>query len=287
MKKVTTLVMLLCFCAMFQAHAQLSIDLPQSSPEATLKQKIGLTDVSIKYSRPGIKGRKIFGGIIQYGKVWRTGANMSTIIEFSDKVSIGGKDIPKGKYSLYTIPGKKEWTIIINKGITWGTQYNEKKNLVTFKVAPVKTKYTFESFTIDFSDFTLNSAKMNILWENTAVSFQVKTEVDTKIMAKINRYMEKPERALTNVYYQSARYYFDTNRDMNKALGWINKAVELYPAGYWMVHLKAKIQGKLKDYKGAIATAKIGIEKAKKGGNPDYVRLNKEAINKWEKTLNK
>ncbi|EAY27649.1 hypothetical protein M23134_02896 [Microscilla marina ATCC 23134] len=287
MKRITLLITLFCLGGLFQAKAQLNIGLPAPSPQATLQQKVGLTDITVSYSRPGIKGRKIFGGIISYGRIWRTGANMATTIAFGDKVSIAGKEVPKGKYSLYTIPGKKEWTIILNKGIAWGTVYQEKNDLMRFKVAATQTKHTFESFTIDFSNFAPNAAHLNLMWENTVVSFKITSDVDAKVMASINRYMQNPERALTSLYFESATYYYNTNRDLDKALGWVNKAVTLAPSAYWIAHLKAKIQGKLKDYKGAIATAKTSIVKANKAGNPDYVRLNQKLISQWEKQLNK
>lgn len=282
--KVSSLLVFILLVA-FQTQAQLKIGLPAPSPEANLKQKIGLTTVNLKYSRPGMKGRKIFGETVPYGSVWRTGANLATILEFDTKVTIEGKEVPKGKYSLYTIPGNNEWTIILNKQISWGTRYNEAKDFVRFKVKSRKIQYTVETFTMDFSNFTTNAANLNISWENTVTSFTIKTEVDSKVMARINGYMKNPERSLINLYFESASYYYTTNRDMNKALTWINKALALYPDAYWMVHLKAKIQGRLKDYKGAITTAKLSIEKAKKGKNPDYVRLNKKVIGQWEKEM--
>ena len=262
--------------------AQAQIKVPAASPTVTLMQEIGLTKVELKYSRPGMKGRKIFGALVPYGKVWRTGANNNTRLIFDEAVTIGGKQIPKGVYALHSIPGKQQWTIILNKKQGFGNDYDGSQDVHRFKVKARKTGIAYETFTIDFANFDRTSADVRIMWENTMVSFKITTNVDKQVMSQINRMMANPERSLAGAYYTSARYYFETGRDLNKAYTWIKKATQLRPKAYWMWHIQAKIEGKMKKYKAAIATAKKSIEVAKERKNPDYVRLNEELIAKMK-----
>lgn len=283
MKKQYTLFWFICLMAWGNWAAQAQIKVPAPSPTVTLVQEIGLTKIELRYSRPGMKGRKIFGHLIPYGKVWRTGANQNTRLTFDEPVTIGGKTFPKGQYALHTIPGKNEWTIIINKKQGYGNRYDASQDLHRFKVKPQRTDLVYETCTIDFSNFDKNSADLRIFWEHTMVAFRVKTEVDKKVMAQIDQTMKNPERSLAQAYYTSARYYLETGRDLNKALEWATKAAKIRPDAYWMLHYKAKIEGKLKKYKQAIATAKLSIEAAKVRKNPDFIRMNKELIAEWEK----
>ncbi|EAY31931.1 DUF2911 domain-containing protein [Microscilla marina] len=263
--------------------AQAQIRVPVPSPTVTLLQEIGLTKIELRYSRPGMKGRKIFGHLVPYGKVWRTGANQNTRLTFYEPVTIGGKKIPKGQYALHTIPGKIEWTIIINKKQGYGNRYDPTQDVHRFKVKPQRTKLVYETCTIDFSNFDKNSADLRIFWENTMVAFRIETEVDPKVMKQIKKVMDNPARTLAQAYYTSARYYFETGRDLNKALEWATQAAKLRPDAYWMLHYQAKIEGRLKKYTQAIATAKLSIAAAKVRKNPDFVRMNEALITKWKK----
>lgn len=260
------------------------ITTPQPSPKATFTQQIGLADVSITYSRPSARGRKIFGDLVPFGSIWRTGANEATKIKFSDEVSIEGKKLPAGEYGLFTIPGQDEWTIIFSKKTElWGKEgYQESDDAIRFTAKVQKTAAPVETFTINIADVTQTGANLEIAWENTLVKFQITSDVDAKVVAQIEKFTSNPNALLANSYYQAASYYYETDKDLNKALEWINKTLEVNQ-GYWVYHLKAKIQGKLKDYKNAISTAETSIAKAKEANNPDYVKLNEKLITEWKK----
>jgi len=252
------------------------INMPQPSPTATFAQKVGLTDVTFEYARPSKKGRDVFGGLVPYGQIWRTGANASTKIEFSDDVMLEGNKVPAGKYALYTIPGEKEWTIIVHKNTShWGVgNYDESEDLVRFKVNAGELIATYETFTIGIDNVTDESATIYIAWENTWVPIKMTVEIDEKVMADIKAKLQ----VNPNNYYQAASYYLAHDKDMNQAMEWINMAIEARSNAYWMHHVKAKIAMKMGDKKTAKAAANKSIEYAKKAGNNGYVRLNEELL---------
>jgi len=264
------------------AFAQLKT--PAASPSISIEQEMGISKVKLTYSRPGVKGRKVFGDLVPYGKVWRTGANASTTLEFSEPLSFAGQSVPAGKYAIYTIPNEGNWTVMVSKALGWGAgNYDKSMNVAEFEVKAEQLENPYETFTIDFSDFTQNGAYMNIKWENTKVSFPLEMKTDEQVIAQLERMMKNPEASLAGTYYQAAQYYFDTDRDTEKALTWVNKALEYNPNPYWVIRLKSRILAKKKDYKAAIETAKMSVEKATEAGNMDYVKLNNDAIAKWEK----
>lgn len=260
--------------------AQGQIDMPQASPVCTVAQKVGLMDVTLVYSRPSARGRKIFGDIVAYDKLWRTGANMASRIQFSDSVRVNGVGL-KGDYSILTIPSMNEWTIILNKvaRLSGTSGYKESEDAVRIKVKPDAIPFT-ETFTLGFNYLTNNSAFVEISWETTRVSFKFETDVDAKVMRNIQQTLS----ATSTSYFQAARYYYETNRDMNQALEWIDLAIAKEKEElYWVVRQKALIQAKLGDYPGAIATAQRSLELAKKAGNDDYVRMNQASMDEWRK----
>ena len=275
MKKVFTACMTLAIALGFGLNAEAqTIKTPAPSPLSTVKQAFGLSDVTVEYSRPSAKGRTVFGDVVPFDALWRTGANSSTKITFGDDVKIDGKAVPAGTYSLFSIPGKTEWTIILNKNTKLGgtNGYSEAEDALRFK-AKVRTKADkTETFTIDFANLSANKATLELIWENTVVAFDFSTEFDDKVMKNIESVMAKDARP----YHQAASYYYDNKKDLNKALEWANKAVEANPEAYWSLLLKAKIQLELKDYKGAIATA----EKVKVVGKDDaaHVKMANEVI---------
>ncbi len=276
----------LCVFGVLAVLAQ-GITTPKPSPLATVKQEIGLSEVEVTYSRPSVKGRVIFGELVPYGKIWRTGANAATKISFSDEVMVSGQKVPAGEYALYTIPNKDKWTIIIHKNTThWGEYgYDEKEDLMRFDVQPKSLNDQVETMTIQFANIKSNKGDFELLWDKTKVSFTVSNEVDSKVMAEIKEKMEKPEAGLATMYFQSARYYFDTDRDLDQALEWANKGIDVNPDAFWISRLKSQIQAKLKDYKGAIKTAELSKEKAEKAGNQQYVKFNEMAIAEWSDKL--
>lgn len=257
---------------------------PAASPFAKVSQVIGLSETTIEYSRPGIKNRVIFGGLVPFDKIWRTGANGSTIITLAEDAMIEGNKVPAGKYSIYTIPGKKEWTIILNKNLKGGMNYPEGQDQCRFKVKPKALRDKVETFLISFSDVKNNSAYVDLAWEKTLVRFKLEFDVDGKIMAQIESDLTKPTLD-ANWYYSAANYYYENGKDLNKALGWINKSLELNANAYWVFRVKSLIQAKLGDFAGAVETAKIGKVKAQEGKNDQYVKYNEDSIKEWSKKL--
>ncbi len=268
----------LAFASGAFAQAQQNI-FPVPSPECTLKQRVGLTDVEIVYSRPGVKGRQIYGGLVPFGEVWRTGANNATKVTFSSDVKLNGTAIPAGTYALFTIPGEKEWTIIINKGAKqWGAfQYDEKMDLARFKATPAKLPEPIETFTIEFNAIRDDSARLDLIWEQTVVPIKLETDLTSpaQMVPKIEAAMAGEGRQ--KPYYQAAMYYYDHEQDLQKASKWIDAAIAQREAHY-VVHLKAKILAKLGDKAGAIAAAKRSTELAIKAKDNGYVKLNEDLI---------
>lgn len=275
--KTIKLTLLFCLSAIISFS---QIKTPQPSPTASFKQTFGLGEISVNYSRPQVKGRVIFGDLVPFDKMWRTGANASTKIIFSDDVTIEGNKLTAGEYAIYTIPGKAEWTIIFHKNIKlWGLgdpgEYKEENDALRIKVKP-QTNSLVENLTISVSDITSNTCKMNLEWEKTKVTFAVATDIDSKISASIEKTLNpKPD---ANSYYSAASYYFENDKDLNKALDWVNTAIAGRPDAFWMVHLKAKIYKKLNNKTAAIEAANLSKEIAIKAGNADYVALNDKLI---------
>jgi hypothetical protein len=257
------------------------LETPQPSPMGKIEQRIGVMDVSVSYSRPSMRGRKIFGGLVPFNQEWRTGANNPTTIAFSDNVKLEGRELAAGTYALFTIPGEQEWTIIINKNSSGNTPRDPKDDLVSFKVKPTASAMPIETFTISIADVGTNSASVELAWEKTLVKFKMEFDVDTKVMAAIKKAMENPYSSVANTYYQSASYYFTTGKENKTALEWVNKSLELNNKPYWVWRLKSQIQAAMKDYKGAIASAEVSKARAKEAGNEQFVRFNDEAIAEW------
>ncbi|WP_461533383.1 DUF2911 domain-containing protein [Sinomicrobium sp.] len=266
--------------ACFTVGAQ--VQTPAASPSATIEQQVGLTDISVSYSRPAMRGRTIFGNLVPYGKVWRTGANVNTKISFSDDVTIGGKSLKKGTYSLYTIPGKTSWDVIFySDSDNWGNpqEWDESKIALKTTVSPVTLPFDITSFTILLSDITNDSAELGIMWEKTYVGVTVEVPTEEKTMASIESVLEGPS---SRDYMSAAVYYMEAGKDMNKAKEWIDKAVSMQEdAPYWMLRQKSLIYAKVGDKKGAIEAAKASLEAAKKAGNPDYIKLNTDSLKEW------
>ena len=264
------------------------VDFPAASPACTLKQRVGLTDIEIVYSRPSIKGRAIFGGIVPYDQVWRTGANQATKITFSTPVKLDGHDVPAGSYSLFTIPGENEWTIILNKNASqFGAfQYDEKDDLVRFKVVPVKLGETIETFTIEFNHIRDDSAVINLVWEKTVVPIKLEIELTGKLVPQIEAAMSSPDKKSDGFYFQAATFYYNHGQDLNKALEWVNAALTDKPnIAFEILYLKAQILAKQGDKAGAIAAAKESSELSIKaeGANNSFVKMNQDLISSLQK----
>lgn len=256
---------------------------PAASPACTIKQRVGLTDIEVAYSRPGKKGREIFGGIVPYGVVWRTGANQATKLTFSTPVKLDGHEIPAGTYSLFTIPGENEWTIIINKNPQqWGAfQYNSNQDLVRFPVKPLNMGESIETFTIEFNRIRDESAVLNLVWDKTVVPIPIEVDVSGKLVPQIEEAMAKPGKKQAGFYFQAASFYYDHGLDLKKALDWVNTGLEDNPnIAFEMFHLKAQILAKQGDKEGAIAAAKKSTELALKAEGPgsSFPKMNEDLI---------
>jgi hypothetical protein len=246
------------------AFAQ-ELTLPRPSPNAEVEVDIGVTEVEVSYSSPGVKGRKIFGGLVPWGELWRTGANAPTTISFSHDVKVGGAAVPAGTYSLFTIPGDKEWTVILNKNDKAGTRdYDEKLDAARFKAKPSKIPAR-ERMTFVFSDFGDDKGSLDLEWDTTKISIPI--EADTHAFAMQN--IEKALGGTSRAYANAARYLLDADKDMDQALAWIDKAVAL-DDNWFNNYIKAQIHAKKGDKAGAVELATkaqaMGLEDEKKGG---------------------
>lgn len=255
------------------------VNFPALSPSSTVTQKVGLGEVTIEYSRPSVKGRKIFGGLEPYGAVWRTGANSATKITFSTPVKVEGRELAAGVYALYSIPGQSEWSVIFNKATgEWGAYtYKQENDVLRVKVKPVALAQTVETFTIDINDTKADSATLNLLWEKTRVPVKLQFDVVPAVVAQIDAAMASGAPISRGVYFASAQFYYENGLDLNKAKTWIEKATEGDSPTFFMLHWKGKILAKLGDKAGAKAAAEQSIAVAEKQGGPvadEYKRLN-------------
>jgi hypothetical protein len=287
MKKLLTIV-LLAVCLMAEAQIQT----PAASSAGTVTSVVGLTDVKVTYSRPKMKGRKIFGTgadfLVPFGEIWRTGANQGTVVSFSDDVKVEGVDVKKGEYLLLTIPGASEWTVILYSDITMGgntANYKQEKDAARFTVKSEKLTEKVETFTINISDIADNNsgAKVQLAWENTSVKFGVAVDYDTKVMKSI----ETGTKVSPGNYVAAANYYFDNGKDLNKALEWMTLGINTgNQSAFWNIHTKAKIQNALGDKKGALATAQQSLDLAKKAESDfGYIKLNEDLIKKLNEEI--
>lgn len=253
-----------------------TIKTPAPSPTQTIKQDFGISSIELSYSRPGMKGRKIFGDLVPFGKVWRTGANNATTISFADDVTIGDTKVPAGKYGLLTIPDKDTWTIIITKqlDVTSPAAYKQEDDIVRVDVKAMQMKDKMETFTMQFANINPSSCELQILWENTAVALPFSEDVETVVMKQIDDAMNKDNRP----YFQAAMYYLNTGKDLNQALTWFNKAIEQQPDAFFIYHQKANCLAKLGRKDEAIAAANKSIDLARAAKNDDYVRLNEKLL---------
>lgn len=263
-------------CAANIASAQLKM--PAPSPTQTIKQDFALGSIELTYSRPSIKGRKIFGDLVPYNAVWRTGANAATIIKFNDPVEIGGKKIDTGSYALYSIPNDGSWEIILNKGITnWGSDgYKQTDDVVRFKVNTMKMKDAAESFTMQFANIKPESCELHIMWDKTAVAIPITALIKDRMRASIEKAMMDEKKP----YWNAAQFYNEYDKNSAKALENINGAVAQNPKAFYMWLYKAKIEKEMGDKKAAMASSKKSLELAREAKNEDYVRMNEDLMNK-------
>ena len=268
---ISVICLLLCFNLCYSQR----LKTPTLSPFSKISQQVGLTDVTLEYSRPSAKGRVVFGELVPYNKVWRTGANAATKITFKEVAKIGGKTILPGAYAIYTIPNEDLWTIIIHSNTTLrsiaGDAYKSADDIFRFEVKPIKTTNYVESFTMQFATLTSDSLELQLVWENTLISIPMKLEVASQIEQQMTEFMKTPESIPHRTYFEAAQYYSNNGKDLNEALDFIDKALEKSPENFRYGLLKAKIQAKNNDGEGALITVKIAYQWAKNKNNANYI----------------
>jgi hypothetical protein len=266
-------------------YAQSPLKLPALSPNAKLIQDFSTSSIEISYSRPSMRGRKVFGDVVPFGKVWRTGANSATKIKFGEDVEINGHKIKAGEYAVYTIPGKERWEIIINTGTgNWGTDgYTSENDIARLFIKPTTTEKECQTFTIEVTDITFSTCKIELEWERTKVVIPVTSNnnerIETNIMSTLNAPPSKP-------YFQAANYYYETNRKLDLAKAYVDTALQQNPKAFYMWYLKARIEKRLGNKDEAIAAAKKSIETAKGSANEaEYAHNNGKLIDEVKKSV--
>lgn len=280
MKKYLLSTVILCLSLVI---AQAQVKTPAASPLCKVEQSVGMTDIGIEYSRPSAKDRTIFGDLVSYDKKWRTGANRATKISFSTAANVGGVDVEAGQYALYTMPGANSWTIYFYTDTSGGgvpKEWDDSKVAATFTVKPMKSAASYETFLINLNNVRSGGATIDLCWENTVVSIPLTVPSDDMVMASIDKTMAGPS---AGDYYNAARYYREAGKDLDKALVWMNKSLEMNGDRFWTLRQKALLLADMGQMDKAIEVAKKSIEMAKEAGNDDYVKNNEKSIAKWMK----
>lgn len=266
------------------ATAQLK--LPQPSPAAYVKQTIGLTDISISYHAPSVKGRKIFGSLVPFGQIWRAGANEATVIRFSDDLFLNNERVPAGAYSVFILPeNETDWNLVLNKDTTlWGLEgYSELNDAAYLRIQPQKNAFQ-ETMQFNFTDIGLNTGKLNMVWENYKVSITVETEVEKKALANINKALAAAAPDDWYTWAQSAEYMMQKKEHHEKALQWINKSIAI-KENFFNNWVKARLYAYNKEFQmAATLTAKaIQLGAAEPDSYKTYAKEIENAHNDWKK----
>jgi Protein of unknown function (DUF2911) len=264
--------------ACFTVSSIAQVKMPAPSTTQTIMQDFGMGNIELTYSRPNAKGRKIFGDLVPYNKLWRTGANAATKIVFTDAVELGGKKIDSGTYVLYTIPNMDSWEVIINKGLTnWGIDgYKESEDVIRFRVEPLKNKPNMETLTMQFTNIKPESCELQIIWAKTAISIPVTTNIKEKLKAQIEAAMLTDKKP----YWQAAQFYKEYDDNLSRALDNCNKAVIENDKAFWIWLYKAKIEKEMGDKAAAKTSAQKSLALSKEAKNDDYVKMNEELLRK-------
>jgi tetratricopeptide (TPR) repeat protein len=275
---------LFAFTCLVALSASAQVRTPQASPKAVVRETVGLTEVEIEYSRPGVKGRTIFGDLVPFGKMWRMGANANSTVSFSEDVVVDGKTLPKGKYAIFATPRADMWEIIFYSDTNnWGLpeQWSDAKAVLRTNVKPEMLNRNVESLTIGVNNLQNDSANLEISWEKTVVPVKFQVPTHKAALASIEKVLAGPT---SQDYFSAAQYFYQSNGDLNRALTYVNKALELSEQKpFYFYRQKSLIQAKLGDKKGAIETAKISLAASQKANNADYVKMNQDSINEWSK----
>ncbi len=281
MKKLLAVLTFINFLFFTVVNAQ--INLPAPSSTQTIKQDFGMGNIELTYSRPGTKGRMVFGDLVPYGKLWRTGANAATRLAFTSPVEIGGRKIDTGTYVLYTIPDVESWQVIINKGINnWGIDgYNEAENIVSFSVPVIKMPAKTENFTMQFAAIKPESCELQLIWEKTAIAIPITTNIINKLKAQIEAAMLTDKKP----YWQAAQFYFEYDKNLNKTLENITKATEENPKAFYMFLYKARIEKEMGKNAAAMESSKTSLALSKEANNDDYIKMNTQLQKEIKKAM--
>ena len=265
------------------------INTPRVSPASEVEQMVGLTEIEIEYSRPSMRGREVFGNLVPFGKVWRTGADNSTKISFDTDVIISGKTIQSGTYSIFSIPNKESWEIILYSDVElWGVPRDWSENKIVFSsmfdVKKLKKSNTVETFTISFNDLTNNDVNMSISWENTSVDIKIEVPTRSMVESDINKVLS--DNPKSSDYYAAAVFYRQENINLDKALEWMNKAIEMNESPrFWQYRQQSLIMAANDKFADAVDAAKKSLNLAIEADNQDYIKMNRESIAEWSKKL--
>ena len=274
---------LLTFICSLSLSVNAQIKSPQPSTSQTVTQTVGLTNIELSYSRPSMRERNIFGELVPYGKMWRTGANKNTTITFDKDVIIGSKEVKAGTYAIFTKPNAQSWEVYFYSDTSnWGTPaaWENEKVVASIKANVVAMPMEVETFTISFDAITNDSATLGFRWDHTYVAVPISFFTDTQVTKSIESVMSGPN---AGDYYTAAVYYLNADKDIKKAKNWIDKAIEMRenPA-FWYYRQQSLIYAKSGDKNGAIKAAKKSLAFAKEAGNEDYVALNTKSLKAWE-----
>ena len=265
------------------------INTPRVSPASEVEQMVGLTEIEIEYSRPSMRGREVFGNLVPFGKVWRTGADNSTKISFDTDVIISGKTIQSGTYSIFSIPNKESWEIILYSDVElWGVPRDWSENKIVFSsifdVKKLKKSNTVETFTISFNDLTNNDVNMSISWENTSVDIKIEVPTRSMVESDINKVLS--DNPKSSDYYAAAVFYRQENINLDKALEWMNKAIEMNESPrFWQYRQQSLIMAANDKFAEAVDAATKSLNLAIEADNQDYIKMNRESIAEWSKKL--
>ena len=281
---ISVICLLVCFNLCYGQR----LKTPTLSPFSKISQQVGLTEVTLQYSRPSAKGRVVFGELVPYDKVWRTGANRATRITFKEVAKIGGKKIQPGEYAIYTIPNQGYWTIIIHANTSLrsiaGGAYKPSNDVFRFELVPEKNNNYVETFTCQFSEVKTNSLMLDITWENTLISIPIEVEVDKKIESQMQVFMKNPEKIPHRTYFEAAQYYSNNGKDLKDALNFIDSALNKSPENFRYGLLKAKILAKMNNDKEALVIIEAANNWAKNKNNANYIE---QTILFWNSLLTK
>jgi hypothetical protein len=284
MKQLLT-ILFIGFSSSLFSQEKVSFLTPPPSPEASFTQQLVNGEITITYSRPLARGRKVLGGLVPFDSLWRTGASGATTIHITEEIIIGDKTLNAGKYALFTIPGEKEWTIIINADTTLhgAFGYDSKKDIHRFKVQSEKVESFQEAFTIDLNEITNKGGGfLNLTWENTAIKIPIKSPVDEKVMAEIKTRLINGKEQNAELFFQAANYYYTTGRDLKQAAAWASEAEKADKENFYYPNLLQKILADQKDYKAAIVVAKRAVVLGEKKKMTNAVNALKKRIAEWE-----